>query len=159
MNNYLYISTEKQQLAFYQDNKLDFIMDVSTGQNGTGQDLNSGKTPQGWHQIIEKFGECAPANTVFIGRAATGEIFKPSMKQSMPERDWILTRILRLKGLEPDLNLGGNVDTYERYIYLHGTPDDTKLGTIGSKGCIRMHNQDIIKLFNLTTIGTPVYIQ
>jgi lipoprotein-anchoring transpeptidase ErfK/SrfK len=75
-----------------------------------------------------------------------------------PNRDWILTRILWLSGKEVGKNRLGNVDTMQRYIYIHGTPDSTKLGKIGSHGCIRMHNVDLITLFDLVDVGTPVFI-
>ena len=78
--------------------------------------------------------------------------------EKFPDRDWILTRILWLSGKEIGFNRLGNVDTMQRYIYLHGTPDSTEMGKIGSHGCIRMRNTDIIELFDLVEAGTPVLI-
>ena len=87
-----------------------------------------------------------------------GEIFTPALKQRYPGRDWILTRILWLSGLEPGKNRLRNVDTMRRYIYLHGTPQETPLGVPGSHGCVRMANEDIIELFDLVKPGTEVDI-
>lgn len=158
MSYHIFIFCQTQRLELYKSNKLIFSTVISTGANGIGQQNGSGKTPLGWHQVFEKYGDNACENTVFRGRKATGEIYDSALKLKMPNRDWILTRILRLKGLEPGFNLGGEVDTYQRYIYLHGTPDDTILGKPGSKGCIRMNNKDIIYLYDLIAIGTPVYV-
>lgn len=155
---YVYISCLKQELNLYCNNKLTVTLSISTGINGEGQMVDTGKTPLGWHCIAEKYGDLSPVNTVFIARKETGEIYSPEMKLNYPDRDWILTRILRLKGLEPGINLGGSVDTYQRYIYIHGTPDDVVLGVKGSKGCIRVKNSELITLYEHISIGTPVYI-
>lgn len=155
---YLYVSTIDQRLDIYEKDKLTKSFPISTGKNGVGQEKDSEKTPLGWHMVAEKFGENAPENAVFVAREQTGEIYTPELHAKRPERDWILTRILRLKGLQEGLNVGGNVDTYERYIYIHGTPESTQLGKTGSRGCIRMENQAIIQLFNEVHIGIPVYI-
>ena len=76
----------------------------------------------------------------------------------IPRRDWILTRILWLSGLEEGKNKGGDVDSHDRYIYIHGSPEDIKMGCPGSRGCIRMRNSDVIELFNLVNVGTRVTI-
>ena len=80
------------------------------------------------------------------------------MRQQYPDRDWILTRILWLSGTEPGFNQGGDVDTHDRYIYIHGSPDDVEMGKPGSIGCIRMSNENIIELYDLVVTGTPVVI-
>jgi L,D-transpeptidase YbiS len=85
-------------------------------------------------------------------------MYTPELHASHPQRDWILTRILWLSGTEVGFNRLGNVDTMQRYIYIHGTPDNTALGIPGSHGCIRMANRDIIELFDLVSVGTPVNI-
>jgi lipoprotein-anchoring transpeptidase ErfK/SrfK len=100
---------------------------------------------------------CAP-DTVFVGRRPTGEILTPELRAATPERDWILTRILWLSGLERGRNRLGSVDTMRRYIYIHGTPDDVPLGLPASHGCIRMRNADIIALFDQVAAGTRVFI-
>ncbi|HCU84818.1 MAG TPA: L,D-transpeptidase, partial [Methylophilus sp.] len=118
----------------------------------------SGCTPLGAHIIRAKIGGGAAENTVFVGRRPTGEIFTPALKEQFPDRDWILTRILWLSGTEPGKNRLGNVDTMQRYIYIHGTPDATVLGVPGSHGCVRMRNADLIELFEQVPVGTTVNI-
>jgi len=127
---------------------------ISTGKNGAGEACGSEQTPRGLHIIRGKFGANQPVNTVFVGRRRTGEIFTPALRASFPDRDWILTRILWLSGLEKPKNR----DTMRRHIYIHGTPDDILMGMPGSRGCIRMRNQEIIELFEQVTVGTRVYI-
>jgi len=131
---------------------------VSTAANGAGERRDSLCTPRGRHVISDKIGAgCAP-DTVFVGRRPTGEVYRPDLRDSHPGRDWILTRILRLEGLEDGVNRGGEVDTRERHIYIHGAPDDVPMGRPGSHGCIRMGNADILELFDLVETGTPVFI-
>ncbi len=131
---------------------------VSTAANGVGCEKDSGCTPLGSHIIRAKIGADAEPNTVFVGRRATGEIWSPELMVEHPNRDWILTRILWLSGKEVGKNRLGNVDTMQRYIYIHGTPDSTDMNVIGSHGCVRMRNADIMALFDMVTVGTTVYI-
>lgn len=133
--------------------------DVSTAANGVGCEKNSGCTPLGEHIVRAKIGIDAEPNTVFVGRRPTGEICTPALMAEFPERDWILTRILWLSGKEIGKNRLGNVDTMQRYIYIHGTPDDIEIGKIGSHGCVRMRNDDLIALFELVDVGTRVVIR
>jgi L,D-transpeptidase YbiS len=132
---------------------------VSTAANGVGCEKNSGCTPLGTHIIRAKIGEGAPANTVFVGRRPTGEICTPELMAQYPNRDWILTRILWLSGTEVGKNRLGNVDTMQRYIYIHGTPETTDMSKVGSHGCVRMRNDDLIALFDRVPVGTTVHIQ
>ena len=104
-----------------------------------------------------KIGAGLPSCWLCRGRP-TGEIFSKDLDARYPERDWILTRILWLSGLERGFNRGGKVDTMRRYIYIHGTPDRIALGIPDSKGCIRMRNSDIVDLFDRVPPGTPVLI-
>ena len=129
---------------------------VSTGKNGIGEQLDSGCTPRGRHSIAEMIGAGCPLGTVFVGRAPTGEIYEPALRRLHPGRDWILTRIIRLRGEEPGFNRGGAVDTYNRYIYIHGAPDDVPMGVPGSAGCVRMRNPDVTELFELVGEGCEV---
>lgn len=131
---------------------------ISTAANGVGCEKNSGCTPLGQHIIRAKIGADAPVSSVFVGRRATGEICTPELMAQYPERDWILTRILWLSGKEIGKNRLGNVDTMQRYIYIHGTPESTEMGQIGSHGCVRMRNSELIALFDLVDVGTPVMI-
>lgn len=131
---------------------------ISTAANGIGSEKGSGCTPLGKHIIRAKIGADAPPNAVFVGRRATGEIWSPQLAAAYPQRDWILTRILWLSGCELGSNRLGNVDTMQRYIYIHGTPDDQPMGKPGSHGCIRMRNADLVELFDWVAVGTPVNI-
>ena len=131
---------------------------VSSAKNGTGQEFGSFRTPLGKHIIRAKIGEGQPANTVFVRRRPTGEIYTPHLGASFPGRDWILTRILWLSGCEPGFNRLGKVDTMRRYIYIHGSPDSVEMGKPGSIGCIRMRNSDLLELFDLVAAGTEVHI-
>ena len=131
---------------------------ISTAANGVGCEKNSGCTPLGNHIIRAKIGAGAQANTVFVGRRATGEICTPELMAQYPNRDWILTRILWLSGTEIGKNRLGNVDTMQRYIYIHGTPDSTDMREVGSHGCVRMRNADVIALFDAVEAGTSVVI-
>lgn len=131
---------------------------VSTAANGMGCVKNSGCTPLGEHIIRAKIGAGAPLNTVFVGRRPTGEILSPELAAQYPERDWILTRILWLSGTEVGKNRLGDFDSMQRYIYIHGTPDTEPMGQPCSHGCVRMRNQDVVELFDLVKVGTPVLI-
>lgn len=132
---------------------------VSTARNGPGERINSECTPRGWHAIGRKIGADAAAGTVFVGRVPTGEVWSPGFAATQPPgRDWILTRILWLEGLEPGVNAGGDVDSRARYIYLHGTPDTSVMGVPGSRGCVRMRNADIIELFDRVAEGDRVFL-
>ena len=129
---------------------------VSTALAGSGNKRDSYQTPLGRHRISEKIGADMPIFTAFIGREPIG-IFDP--ETSDPERDWILTRILRLDGAELGKNLRGAVDTENRYIYIHGTHDEDKLGTPASHGCIRMGNIEMLELFEHSFVGENVLIR
>lgn len=131
---------------------------VSTARNGAGERDGSFCTPRGCHRIRAKIGAGEPINTVFRGRRPTGEIYNPALAEYYPERDWILTRILWLCGEQPGFNRLGDVDTMRRYIYIHGAPDSATMGTPGSIGCIRMHNNDLTDLFDRVAVGTTVNI-
>jgi len=155
---FIRILLSRQTLALIADSIPIVEFSVSTAANGAGEQRGSECTPQGWHQIRAKIGEGYPINTVFRGRRPTGEIYEQTLAARYPNRDWILTRILWLSGLEPDKNRFHSVDTMRRYIYIHGSPNDTKMGVPASHGCIRMHNPDIIDLFDRVPQGTRVQI-
>jgi len=131
---------------------------ISTAANGAGCEKDSGCTPLGAHVVRARIGTGVAENTVFAGRRPTGEICTPALMAQYPERDWILTRILWLSGTERGKNRLGNVDSMQRYIYIHGTPDTEPMGQPRSHGCVRMRNTDIIELFDLVDVGTPVEI-
>lgn len=131
---------------------------VSTASNGPGEQCGSNCTPRGKHVVRAKIGAGMPSGTVFVGRRPTGEIHTPELAAANPGRDWILSRILWLSGMEPGFNRLGDVDTMRRYIYIHGCPDSAPMGVPRSIGCIRMRNADIIELFDMLPAGTPVEI-
>jgi len=144
------------QILKLSSNKLTRDYFISTSKNGVGQENNSGKTPLGRHYIFKKIGQNMPVNSIFIGREFNFEVYHDALGDIYT--DWILTRILWLAGSEDGMNAGGNVDTKNRYIYIHGTPYEDQLGKPVSSGCIRMSNQDVIELFNYTQIRTEVNI-
>lgn len=158
----LVINIAEQTLTLYQQNNKVMTYTVSTAKNGIGSQENSGCTPLGQHIIAEKIGGDSPINAVFIGRVATGERYDTALGKLYPERDWILSRILWLSGLEEGVNKGNNnqgvCDTYQRYIYIHGTPDSEPMGLPLSHGCVRMRNKDIIELFEQVEEGMVVII-
>ena len=132
---------------------------VSTASNGPGERMGSECTPRGRHIVRAKIGDGVPPGSVFVARRPTGERYHPGLNAQYPDRDWILTRILWLSGVEPGRNRLGSVDTMRRFIYIHGCPDDIVLGTPGSHGCIRMRNAEVIELFDLVPVGTPVVLE
>jgi hypothetical protein len=132
---------------------------ISTAANGAGCEKNSGCTPLGAHIIRAKIGADAPLNTVFVGRRPTGEVCTPELMAAFPNRDWILTRILWLSGTEVGKNRLGHVDSMQRYIYIHGTPDNQPMGEPHSHGCVRMRNVDVVELFDFVRVGTKVVIR
>lgn len=132
---------------------------VSTARNGPGERINSECTPRGTHVVRARIGAGCPVNTVFRGRRPTGEVFTPPMRAQFPGRDWILTRILWLSGMEKGINRLGPVDTMRRYIYIHGAPENDVMGVPGSHGCIKMSNPDMMTLFDRVNVGTPVIIK
>lgn len=131
---------------------------VSTARSGPGEKRGSRCTPRGRHIVRAKIGAGRPLNAVFVGRRPTGETWTPELAAQYPDRDWILTRILWLSGTEVGINRLGEVDTMRRYIYIHGCPDSVKVGEPASIGCIRMRNRDLVELFDLVPVRTPVEI-
>lgn len=156
---YLTISIAEQQLMLIEQGIVLRRFTVSTAKNGAGQRKGSYCTPTGWHQIRAKIGAAVPQNGVFVARRFTGEIYSPQLAEQHPYRDWILSRILWLDGLEAGHNRYGAVNTASRYIYIHGSPDMLMTGQPESHGCVRMLNADIIELFADVAANTRVWIQ
>ncbi|SFM65174.1 L,D-transpeptidase catalytic domain [Nitrosomonas nitrosa] len=155
----IHISIDQQRLALLtEQDKLVKSYSISSAKNGVGQQRGSFCTPLGKHIIRAKIGDQQPINAVFVKRRPTGEIYTPELASRYPGRDWILTRILWLSGCEIGFNRLGRVDTMRRYIYIHGSPDSAEMGKPGSIGCIRMHNHDLLDLFDRVPVGTPVEI-
>ena len=157
-DTYLDICIAEQVLSVFKKGVCVKTYTISTAKNGAGEQKGSECTPRGWHKIRAKIGGDQPIYTVFKGRRPTGEIYSEALGAQFPERDWILSRILWLGGLEATKNRYGSVDSTWRYIYIHGTPDQLMDGTPQSHGCIRMINTDIIELFDNTPTGLYVFI-
>ena len=154
----IFISLPAQQLELYDGGLLLRRYTVSSALNGAGEVNGSYCTPRGKHLIRAKIGAACPENSVFVRRRPTGETWTEALAEQFPGRDWMLTRILWLSGLEPGFNRLGSVDTMRRYVYLHGSPDDAVMGRPGSIGCVRMRNRDIVELFDLVPPYTRVNI-
>ncbi len=152
--SYLVQSVEGQKLFICKKNIILKQYDASTSRFGNGIRENSFKTPPGVHRIKEKIGSGAPLRRILRERKDTGTDWDG---QSI-EDNLILTRILRLEGLEEGINKGPGVDSYERCIYIHGTNQEDLVGTPLSHGCIALRNQDIIGLFEIVGEGTIAYI-
>lgn len=152
------VNLAKQRLTLFRPGQAPRYWMVSTAHNGPGERRGSEQTPRGRHVIRARIGAGLPAGAVLVGRRPTGETWSPALARAHPGRDWILTRILWLSGAEPGRNRLGDVDTMQRYIYIHGTPDVEPLGVPRSHGCIRMRNADVIELFDLAPVGTEVLI-
>jgi lipoprotein-anchoring transpeptidase ErfK/SrfK len=153
------VSFSEQRLRLTDGGEILLDVPVSTAGNGPGECMGSECTPRGRHVVRAKIGHGAPSGSVFVGRRSTGELFHPRLRAQYPDRDWILTRILWLSGLEPGRNRLGDVDTMRRFIYIHGCPDDVVLGAPGSHGCVRMRNSDVLELFARVPVGTPVLLE
>jgi lipoprotein-anchoring transpeptidase ErfK/SrfK len=158
-NSFIIIDIPNQLLQLVTPTEILREFPVSTAKNGPGEQMGSGCTPRGKHVVRAKIGADCAEGTVLVGRRETGEMYSQELAAAHPDRDWILTRILWLSGLEVGKNRLGTVDTMRRYIYIHGCPDDVPFDKPASHGCIRMRNADIVELFDLVAVGTQVDIQ
>jgi hypothetical protein len=156
--SHIVINIAQQSLQLMDAEKVLFSSRIASAKNGLGERFGSECTPRGWHSIRAKIGHDCPINTVFVGRRPTGEIFSEHLREQYPERDWILTRILWLSGLQVGFNRLGKSDTMRRYIYIHGCPDSDPMGIPSSHGCIKMRNTELLQLFSLVNAGTAVLI-
>ena len=149
LQHHVIISVKDQKLALLDRETLVAIYPVSTSKYGFGDWPSSRCTPLGELEIAEKIGDNAPLGAVFKDRRRTGEIVLPNA----PGRDPIVTRIIWLRGREPQ-----NANAFGRYIYIHGTPEERNLGLPVSYGCVRMKSEDVIKLYDIVGIGAQVSI-
>jgi hypothetical protein len=149
----LVVSIADQAASLFEQGKFIKTLPCSTSRFGIGQIEGSNKTPLGLHRIAEKIGADTPAGTVFKARKIVGHVSQPEWADAK-----ITTRIMWLEGLEPSVNQGGNVDSHARYIYIHGTADQSNIGKPASCGCIHLADTDIIPLFDLLLSGTLVWI-
>jgi hypothetical protein len=152
----LYVSVQRQALYHVHDGKLLAEYAIATAGNGLGTQRDSYRTPTGLHRIREKIGDDVPPFGILKDRVFTGEFADPDFAGL--DKDWITSRVLWLEGLEPGHNQGGNVDSYERYIYIHGTANERSIGTPSSKGCVRMRNSDVIALYAMIPVGALVVV-
>jgi hypothetical protein len=161
LSNECIIDIETQRMHVHLKNGFKKVYTISTAANGIGNVSGSYKTPIGKHRISEKIGAFAPAFTIFKARENTGEICE--QVNAPIKEDLILTRILRLRGMETGVNVGSEngvcIDSWERRIYIHGTNREDLLGTPASHGCIRMANSDIAELFMKIQQDTIVEIR
>lgn len=147
-----------QQLHLVVNNSVRQSYDISTSKYGIGSESGSNKTPLGAHYVKRRYGNEAQALTIFKGRKNTGETASVEYEARATGDDFVTTRVLWLKGLESGKNTGEGVDSYKRYIYIHGTHEEGLIGQPASHGCIRMRNSDVIELFGQTPTGSMVYI-
>ena len=115
-------------------------------------------TPCGLHQVADKIGDGAPHGMIFRGRVATGECWQDREDAGPAQRNFVTTRILRLRGLEEGLNAGPGVDSYDRYIYIHGTNHPGRFPDNISHGCLLMQDEDLLRLFDAVPERTHVFI-
>jgi L,D-transpeptidase YbiS len=144
----IYVHVPSQTLDLIDGDSVIRRYAISTSRFGLGSEPGSNKTPLGRFRIAEKHGDGAEPGMVFVSREPTGTFGKPQ-----DEKDHVQTRILWLEGLEPD-----NANSYERYIYIHGTNAESHLGSPASEGCVRMSNDDVIDLYDRVAPGTEVVI-
>lgn len=147
--NSMIVSVRDQQMLLLRDGELVRRYPVSTSKFGLGSQAGSKRTPLGRLEVAHKIGEGAPPGAVFKSRRRTGEVLKPNA----PGRDPIVTRILWLSGKESQ-----NSNTFRRLIYIHGTPEERKIGTPASYGCIRMRSRDVIDLYKRVGEGAEVHV-
>ncbi|PWM08783.1 MAG: hypothetical protein DBY00_09260 [Flavobacteriales bacterium] len=153
------VDISRQRLTLFgDDGNAEKEYPCSTSRFGPGNAEGSEKTPVGLHRIAEKYGDGEPLGMIFSSREPTGKTAAVNHSPTPSGADLITTRILRLEGLQPGLNKGRGIDSYERYIYIHGTPEEGLIGTPASHGCIRMKNDDIAELYPLCPVGLTVEI-
>jgi len=154
----LFVSIKEQKLYHIKNDKIvkDYI--ISSSAYGIGSEAGSNKTPPGLHKVKQKYGEKTPINGRMVGRVFYGEIATIYTDDSKSKTDDITSRIFWLEGLEKEKNKGKGIDSYKRYIYIHGTSEEGRLGSPASHGCIRMKNKEVIDLYSLIEVGTLVLI-
>ncbi len=154
----LFVAIKQQRIYLIRHDKMITSYPISTSKYGIGSAANSKKTPLGLHKIENKIGKGVPLRGIIKGGVYTGEKADLEHYPVSAEGDFVTTRLLWLRGLEPGINLGGNVDSYTRRIYIHGTPEEGLIGKPSSHGCIRMTNHEVLELFKLVEKGLKVVI-
>ena len=151
----VWVSVKDQMFRVIRGTALLLAVPCSTAAKGSGSKANSYQTPLGWHSVAEKFGEGALWGQVFREKRAANEIWK---RGDPVKEDLALTRVLTLRGEEPGKNKGGDVDSFDRNIYIHGTNDEENIGKPASHGCVRLTNDDVIAAYAIIPLDTPVLI-
>lgn len=146
-------------LQFFRKGELVKSYVISTSRRPPSNIRNSLGTPRGLHEIAERVGAGQPPGMVFKARVPTGRHFTEVLQREPDNDNLITSRILWLRGLEPGVNRGGDVDTYERYVYIHGTNHDDRIGEPLSSGCVLMRNLDIVELYEEVRAGDLVWIE
>lgn len=154
----LIVSIATQQIALIEAGSIREVFEVSTSKNPPSCVADSYGTPTGLHALAEKIGAGAPEGMVFKGRVPTGQLYG-KVDPEDAERNLITSRILRLRGLEPGKNSGGSCDSYARYIYIHGTNHEDRIGQPASAGCVQLRNHEMIGLFDRVDEGDLVWIR
>ncbi len=154
----LFVSVKHQRMYLIRYGHIVSEYDISTSKYGVGNKMYSQKTPTGVHWIKKKMGRRTPVNGILKGGAYTGEIADMEYLPVSTDRDLVTTRVLWLEGMEWGVNHGGNKDSYNRKIYIHGTHEEGLIGTPASHGCIRMRNHDVTELYDLVEKGLYVLI-
>ena len=154
----LFVSIENQKMYHIKEGAIVKKYIISSSEYGTGSEAGSNKTPLGLHKVKEKYGAKTPINGRMIGRVFDGQIATLYNDKTKSKTDDVTSRIFWLEGLENGKNKGEGIDSYKRYIYIHGTSEEGRLGTPASHGCIRMKNNEVIDLYKTIAIGTLVLI-
>jgi hypothetical protein len=157
-SKFIYVSIKYQKLYLIEKDSVRFKFPISSAELGIGNQQNSMKTPIGLHTIKHKYGDDVPLAGLFKSRVYTGRVSPIYAQKVKSPTDDVTTRIMWLQGEEPGINRGRNIDSYKRYIYIHGTSEEGYIGEPASHGCIRMKNKDVIHLYNEIDEGTPVLI-
>ena len=155
---WILVTVATQTLSLITHGQIHQTYSISTSAFGLGCQQDSHKTPTGAHRIKRKIGHAAALGEIFEGRMPLGRCAPIVSLPVQAKQDLILTRIMWLEGLEIGINSGEGVDSYARYIYIHGTQDEGLLGQAASHGCVRMSNTAVVELFDLVNEGTFVYI-
>jgi len=155
----LCVDIASQTLRLFQDTALIRSYVISTSRRPPSNVRDSLGTPRGLHAIAERIGAGQPPGMVFKGRVPTGRHYSAYDATDAAPGNLVTSRILWLRGLEPGVNAGGDVDTHSRYIYIHGTNHEDRLGTPQSAGCVLMHNLELVSLYEQVRVGDLVWIE
>ncbi len=159
LNDFIYISVSDQKLYLYKNSSLVKSYSISTSKYGIGNGENSLKTPLGMHYVRDKNGGGVPVGGILVNGKYTGELASIEKSPKDTGKDDVTTRILWLMGVEHGKNRGQGNDSYQRKIYIHGTPEEGLIGKPASHGCVRMKNDDVVDLYGKTTLGMYVLIK